>query len=164
MAEAATARPSRAETTRRERRMRPGSVVASGEKLGLDESRLDRGQYTYRWVKEEGNRVEILKKQDWDVVDDEEAKSDGTGLGTVPTQHGGVGESGKPYGLVLMKKYRDWYEDDQKRKRKPLDTMEQAIRSGTAHEQAGTPELAGVAYTPGTNALDLQAPQGAKIR
>lgn len=161
MAEAAT-RPTRAEQTRRERRMKPGSIVATGEKLSLDESRLDRKLYTYRWVKDEGNRVEILKKKDWDLVDDEDAKTDGTGLGSVPTQHGGVGESGKPYGLVLMKKYRDWYDDDQKIKRKPLDAMEKAIQKGTAHEQTGDSELAGVSYTPGTNALD--APKGAPIR
>ena len=153
----------RAEQTRRERRMKPGDVVATGEKLSLDESRLDRNTYTYRWVKAEGNRVEILKKKDWDLVDDEDAKTDGTGLGSVPTQHGGVGESGKPYGLVLMKKYRDWHEEDQKAKRKPLDAMEQAIRKGTAHEQAGETELSGVSYTPGTNTLD--APQrGVPIR
>jgi hypothetical protein len=157
MAEAAT-RPTRAEETRRERRQKPGAVIATGEKLSLDESRLDRNTYSYRWVKDEGNRVEILKKQDWDLVDDEQAKTDGTGLGSVPSQHGGVGESGKPYGLVLMKKYRDWYDDDQKRKRKPLDAMEAAIRKGTAHEQAGETELAGVAYTPGTNSLDTPKP------
>lgn len=161
MEEVAT-RPTRAEQTRRERRMKPGSVISTGEKLALDESRLDRNLYTYRWVKAEGNRVEILKKKDWDLVDDEEAKTDGTGLGSVPTQHGGVGESGKPYGLVLMKKYKDWYDDDQKLKRKPLDAMEQAIRKGTVQEQAGEPELAGVTYTPGTNALD--GPKGAAIR
>ena len=161
MAEAAT-RPTRAEETRRARRMTPGSIVASGVKLALDESRLDRKTYKYRWVKAEGNRVEILKKKDWDLVDDEQAKTDGTGLGSVPTQHGGIGESGKPYGLVLMRKYTDWYDDDQKAKRKPLDAMEAAIRKGTVQEQAGEPELAGVTYTPGTNALD--GPKGAAIR
>jgi hypothetical protein len=157
MADVAT-RPTRAEQTRRERRMKPGSIIATGEKLSLDESRLDRKLYNYRWVKDEGNRVEILKKQDWDLVDDEAAKTDGTGLGSVPAQHGGVGESGKPYNMVLMKKYRDWYDEDQKNKRKPLDAMEKAIRSGTAHEQAGETELSGVAYTPGTNSLDTPKP------
>lgn len=150
---------SRAEETRRERRMKPGSVIATGEKLALDESRLDRKLYNYRWVKAEGNRVDLMKKQDWDLVDDEQAKPDGTGLGSVPEQHGGVGESGKPYGLVLMKKYRDWYDEDQKRKRQPLDAMEKAIREGTAHTQAGGAlELAGVSYTPGTNSLDTPRP------
>jgi hypothetical protein len=156
-------RVTRAEETRRERRMTPGAVLASGEKLLLDETRLDRKTYNYRWVKAEGNRVEILKKKDWDLVDDEAAKTDGTGLGTVPTQHGGVGESGKPYGLVLMKKYRDWHDEDQKAKRKPLDTMEQAIRKGTAHEQAGESELSGVSYTPGTNTLETPQ-RGVPIR
>jgi hypothetical protein len=155
-------RLTRAEETRRERRMTPGAVLASGEKLSLDETRLDRNLYTYRWVKDEGTRVEILKKRDWDLVDDEAAKTDGTGLGSVPSQIGGVGESGKPYGLVLMKKYRDWHDNDQKLKRKPLDAMEAAIRKGTVQEQAGEPELAGVSYTPGTNALD--GPKGADIR
>ena len=45
--------------------------------------------------------------------------------------------NGKPYGVVLMKKYKDWHEADRKAKNKPLEEMDKAIKRGTAHEQAG---------------------------
>lgn len=157
MADNATqTRPSRAEQARRERRMKPGDVVQTGIKLGLDESRLDRKTYEYRWVNDHPGRVEQYKRRDWDLVDDEEAKTDGTGLGSVPTQHGGIGDNGKPYGVVLMKKYKDWHEKDRKAKNKPLDEMDKAIARGTAHEQSGEADLTGTTYTPGTNSIEVR--------
>ena len=145
---AESARPNRAEQTRRERRMKPGDLAYSGIKLALDEGRLDRNTYNYRWVKED--RIRAMESQDWDLVD-EAVKPDSTGAGTVQTVHGGIGEAGKPYGLVLMKKYRDWYEDDQERKQAPLDEVDRAIRRGAAHKTAGEAELTdAVTYTPGS--------------
>lgn len=148
-------RPSRAETVRRERRMKPGAIMAEGIKLELDETKLDRKTFSYRWVKDSPGRVERFKRADWDLVDEAEAKANGNNLGTIPTVHGGIGESGAPYGLVLMKKYKDWYEADQKAKRAPLDEMDKAIKRGTAHKQSGEGELTdAVTYTPGTNSVE----------
>lgn len=164
MNDTATARPTRAEQTRRERRMKPGATVNAGIKLSLDEDRLDRKTYDYRWVNDVPGRVKQLEAMDWDVVKDDEAKTDGTGAGTVPTVHGGIGDNGKPHGMVLMRKFKDWADEDRKRKRKPLDEMDEAIRRGTAHKAAGEADLAaeGVTYTPTTNTID--APKGVAIR
>ena len=65
MAEA-NQRPTRAEEVRQERRRQPGSTVASGIKLTVNEAELDRTQYAYRWVKDSGGRMTQLHGDDWD--------------------------------------------------------------------------------------------------
>lgn len=153
MADAITTKPTRAEEVRQERRRKPGSSAMSGIKLGLDESKIDRTNYNYRFVRDEGNRVQQLHAQDWDVVGDQ-VKDDTNSLGTVNTAHGGVGEAGKPYNMVLVKKRKEWFDEDQKAKMKPLDEMDQAIARGTDH-QTGKLDLRGPGvYTPGANVID----------
>lgn len=141
----------RAEQTRRKRRMQPGSAAANGIKLSFDESRFDREKMQLRWVRED--RVQQLYAQDWDRVSDKDAKTDGTGLGSVPEQHGGIDEAGKPYRMVLMSKYKDWFDEDQKKKHAKLDEIDEQIRRG----RNPTPEAAalGATYTPnGVNIID----------
>jgi hypothetical protein len=155
MAENAT-RETRAETTRRERRMKPGDNVNPSIKLGLDESKLDRATKVYRWVNDKPGRVRELQAKDWDLVDNAEAKPDGAQLGSIPAVHGGIGENGAPYGMVLMSKFKDWHDEDERRKRKPLAEMDKAIQGGTAHDKAGEADLGGSAYTPGTNSIEVR--------
>ncbi len=118
----------RAEDSRRERRMKPGELEAGGLKLSLDENKLDRNQFQYRFAADRPGRVQQLQRQDWDVVTDD-VKPDANGLGSVVTAPAGVDE-GKPYNHVLMRKYKDWYKADQKIKQRPLDEIDQAIRRG----------------------------------
>lgn len=133
----AAERPNRAETERRERRKKRGSTVISGLKLHVDKSELDPA-YEYRWVNDTPGRVQQMTNDDWDKVE---------GRGE---QHVGV-DSGHSVKAVLMRKRKDWYEDDQKEKMKPLDEIDASIRRGAHHKE---PELAGeVAYTPGTNSI-----------
>lgn len=139
-------RSNRAEETRRARRMKPGDVAKTGIRLGVDDSRLDPDK-TYRWVKDDPARIAHMHKLDYDLVD-EPVKEDSNGLGTIPSAHGGIGENGKPYGMVLMAKFKDWYADDQKEKQKPLDEIDNSIRRGTAHQKSGEADNLGAAYTP----------------
>lgn len=145
-------RPPRAKEERRERRMKPGDLVNPSVKLTLNEDALDRDTFEYRWVNDTPGRIAHMKRMDYDIVSDEAVKTDGNGAGTVPTVHGGTGDDGKPYGMVLMAKYKDWHQDDQKRKQAALDQMDANIRRGTAHRASGENDLAedGVTYTPGT--------------
>lgn len=144
MAEANT-RPNRAEETRRARRRQPGKLANTGMKLTVDEEKLDRKNFEYRFVRDTGGRVQQLAGQDYDPVLDDGAKPDSSGVGVTPTVHGGTDEQGKPYGMVLMRKHRDWFEADQKEKQRPLDEMDEAIRRG-----ANKTELTGDGtYTPG---------------
>ena len=139
MADAAT-RPNRAEEVRQERRRKPGNTTHSGIKLGVPEEHLDRKTYEYRFVNDTGTRVQGLKDNDWDPVGLEGASTESRFVGT---------DSGKPVKAVLMRKRKDWYDADQKEKRKPLDEMEQAILRGVAHKNEADLKGDGVAYTPG---------------
>ncbi len=155
---AAEPKNTRAEAVRSERRRRPGSASNAGLRLALDESKLDRNTYNYRHVRDEGNRVPQLEAQDWDIVRDSGVKPDSTSMGSTATTHGGTDE-GKPYGLVLMRKRKDWFEADQKEKQRPLEEIDQAIRRGNPQHKGNELRGSGV-YTPGA---DEQNPSGVNI-
>lgn len=147
----ANQRPTRADEVRQERRRKPGQVAHTGVKLTADESKLDRKNFTYRWVRDQGSRMAQLHADDYDPAP-EDAVLGNQGAGTVGTKIGGTDENGKPYGMVLMRKRKDWYDADQKDKQKPLDEIDAAIRRGTVHER-NEPELAGSGYTPSQNTI-----------
>lgn len=133
----------RAEEVQRERRRKPGSTVLPGIKLGVDMSKLDPA-YEHRFVNDTGSRVQQMYENDWDPVS-EDVKPDADGEGSVQTKVVGT-DSGKPIKAVLMRKRREWYDADQKEKRKVLDEIDTDIKRGTAHKKEG--ELSGVSYTP----------------
>ncbi len=128
----------RAVKERRERRMKPGALNATRQRLEVDESTLDRDKFEYRWANDQEARVQRLHGQDWDPVD--EVKKD---------KLAGTDQQGKPFSAVLMKKHKDWYDGDQKAKQKPLDDMEQSIREGANHQQDEPSLTSGNSYTPG---------------
>lgn len=143
----------RADEVRQTRRRKPGSSSTVGLKLSLDEGKLDRKNNHYRFARSTGGRIESLIANDYDIAP-EGAKSDGNSLGTVNSVHGGVDDAGKPYDLVLMRKRRDWFEEDQKEKLKPLDEMDEAIRRNNPNHKGndlrGSPQV----YAPGNNTID----------
>lgn len=138
------ARPTRADKVREERRRKPGQVLTSGVKLAVDQSKLD-PNFTYRWVNDKGNRVQQLEAADWDPVD-EAVKADTDGAGTVQAKVVGT-DGGKPYSAILMRKRKDWFQEDKKEAQKPLDEVDETIRRGLNH-QKDSPELSGRSYTP----------------
>jgi len=140
----AAVKSTRAEEVRQERRRKPGSTVNYGQKLGVPEDQIDRKTYEHRFVNDVANRVQNMTDDDWDPAPINGASTETRVVGT---------DSGKPIKAILMRKRKDWYDADQKAKRKPLDEMEQAIKRGAAHGKEA--ELAGdVAYTPGTNTIE----------
>lgn len=144
-------KPTRADEVRQERRKVRGSTIQSGTRLTVDESKLDRSNYEYRWAKDVGSRMAQLHSDDWDPAP-EDAVIGNEGSGSVGTKTGGTDDNGKPYNMVLMRKRKDWFEADQKEKQKPLDAVDEAIRRGSVHER-NEPELREGAYTPGQNTV-----------
>lgn len=134
---------SRAEEVRQERRRKPGATAHLGLKLHVPQELRDDKTYVYRFVNDTASRVQSFKDDDWDPAPMGGASTDARVVGT---------DGGKPIQSILMRKRRDWYEADQKAKRKPLDEMDEAIRRGTAHSKEA--DLGGVAYTPGDNTMD----------
>jgi len=142
----------RAEEIRAARRKKPGPIEQAGLKLTVDETKMDRANYHYRFVKDDPNRIRQLQAADYDIAT-ESAKEDSNSLGTVNSALGGVNEEGRPYNMVLMRKHEILHQDDMKEKQKPLDAIDEAIRRG----QTGLPgqELTGGGvYTPGQNIIE----------
>lgn len=136
------ARGNRATEERRERRYKPGATQLDGLKLHVPEDKLDRKRFEYRWVNNKGNRIQQMHDRDWDP-----APEIANGASTTKRVVGLDGAA--PMDGMLMRKHRDWYDQDQKTKRRPLDEMEASIKRGTAHKDEK--DLDGVSYTPGTN-------------
>ena len=145
-------RSDRATEVRAERRRKPGSVAHSGLKLHVDQEHQD-SQYTYRWVNDVPGRIQQFESQDWDKVSNEAiAQAGGVGGGTIPTRYVGSVGAG-PTNAVLMRKRKDWHEEDRKAHFARIDEMDKTIRNGT--EQKDT-DLAG-AYTPnGSNSISRE--------
>lgn len=146
------AKPTRADEVRQERRKQPGSGAKPRIRLSVDEKKLDRNTYHYRFANDKEGRIQQLMADDYDIAP-EGAKSDSSSLGSVNSAFAGKDDSGKPYDAVLMRKRKDWFEADQKEKQKPLDEMDEAIRRNNSNHQANTLKGPGV-YSPGTNTIE----------
>lgn len=147
-------RPSRADEIRANRRMKPGSVANPGIKLSVDEKKLDRDNFEYRFVNDRDGRVQQLEQRDWDVVRDEGAKEDSNSVGSLASAHAGNAD-GKPFNAILMKKHKVLYEDDMKARQQPLDEMDAAIRGGKNHETIAEGLKGAGVYTPnGVNIIE----------
>lgn len=140
-------RAERAETIQRERRMKPGTVEASGLRLHVPAEAKDPA-YEYRWVNDKEGRPQRLYDQDYDFVGDPGKEVADSAEGSVPRKIVGS-DGGHPVSAVLMRKRKDWYRQDQKARSAVLDEIEAQIRGGTHHEK-DQPALRGPGtYTPG---------------
>ena len=140
--------PKRVEAVRNERRRRKGMGLESAMKLTIPEDAKD-PDYEYRWAEGSPQRItQLTKYDDYDVVTSEQIASDSrqNGLGVTPERHGGVDEQGNAYSMVLLRKRKDFYEEDQKEKQARVDEREKAIKRGSVEGDKG---LSGPnAYTP----------------
>ena len=127
---------SRAETIKTERRRRDtDGLGGKRRKLAWDMSKADNENFVYRWVNDEGNRLhELTVSDDWEVVPDRSAtlKADGTGMGAEIAVPVGVGEHGRPMRAVLLRKSKDWHNDDQMAAQRRIDEQEAAIKQGAS--------------------------------
>lgn len=130
-----TAAPSRGrqsrdkvEQARRERRYQPGTD-AEGVNLHLwvDESKLDRENFQYRWVSDVHDRVRRLEQKDWDLVAEQDVGFTIDRSGDI--QHSAGRENVR---MRLMRKYKDWFQDDQNAKQRRID--DQMRRAATGEE------------------------------
>jgi hypothetical protein len=118
----------RAGETRRERRRRDDGDLDRMGRMALSippevQERLDREGKTARWVRDDANRQVSMNRNDWDPT---------PGVDAVPADRDGEGK------LVLMEKYQDWYDDDQRKKSELLNEREQALtRNEGENRKAG---------------------------
>lgn len=142
MAAEARTRATRAEETAQERRRRnPGTLDRMDHlKLAIPEHvERDNPDCVFRWIRDEPGRVHAMTKlDDWDRVE---------GVEPIPDT---VGKSGQ-INLVLVKKRKDYWEEDQRRKQAAIKDHEKAILSATKNDPQGNPEA--VSYVPEGNTI-----------
>lgn len=122
-AEAPQASP-RAQETRRDRRRRDDGDLDRMARMKLAIPRdireqAEREGKTLRWMLDTPGRIQQAIADDWDKVE-----------GVPPVAASRDDETQ----LVLCSKYRDWYEDDQRKKSNLLDEREKAILRGASTE------------------------------
>lgn len=133
---AESARPTASKSGRRSRRVARGSVGGFRDILTIHPHDPDfNNQYVTRWVKdsdEKGHRVLAAYNSDWDFVQASEVE---VGENFVYKTSGDESIVRVPAGsnldsahwLFLMKKYRDWYDQDMLEKHRKVNEMEAYI-------------------------------------
>lgn len=135
----------RAEETRRERRRRDDGDLDRMGRMALSippevKERLDREGKTARWVRDAPGRQTAMHKEDWDIT----PKVD-----PVPEDRESNGK------LVLMEKFGDWYDSDQRAKTNLLDKREEAIVRG-ANADPEDRRQPGTSYVPEGNKISRE--------
>lgn len=130
-------RPDRkaAETTTRRRRTEiDGSMRGP---LSINTDRLDTDEFVYRWISDDPeSAVRRVVEDDWDLVDNDEKNP-----------HASLGDDTKIRrrgGMVLARKRKEFYEEDQAAKERVMLEKDQQIRRGGDAAQ----ELGASGYIP----------------
>ena len=137
----------RAKAEKQRRRRRSDTTIGRHLRLALDTSKLDQN-FVYRWVNDTPGRVQMLTQQDdWDVVKaadigDHESQGQGSNAERVVSQTDGMR-------AVLLRKPREYYEEDKAKEMAAIDEMEDSMRRGSAKDATGQPtQPVENAYTP----------------
>ncbi len=132
-AASASARPSRSKDGRRKRRRAKGSVGGYRDILTIRPKEESFNElYVTRWVKdsdENGHRLLAFYNNDWDYVQANEVEVGENfvyktrGAESIVRVPAGQGKDVSNY-MFLLKKYRDWYDEDQNQIMKKIDKEE----------------------------------------
>ncbi len=115
---------------RRAARMERGSVDHGfNQRLGLDEDKLDHNNYRWRWVRDDPGRIANLKSREWEQVEEDDVG------GQEVARAAGYGPEGKPSNCVLMRKWKEWFNEDAERRQKAHKTLMADMMRGKAEAQ-----------------------------
>lgn len=135
-------RPPRQEQVQQRRRRRESLGSDRNMKLSVPEDFKD-PNYEYRWVNDRPGRVQQLHREDWDVVEGA-SQLDSNSIGTTVKR---VSDRFTGENTVLMRKPKEFHEEDKLRKKQALDKVDEALRVGAPPSPEG---LAGPqSYVPG---------------
>lgn len=123
------------------RRRNSNGLLGYRDRLAVDESLLDREKYAYRWINDEAGRIHQMTVQDdWEIVSD---RDNATGTGSELAEQVGSGEKGSPLRAVLVRKPKDYFDEDKREQQRRIDEQEKALTSNVA---------------PGTDSTNLYQP------
>ncbi len=143
MAETKTSRPvreDRAAEVRGERRRRKDMSVNAHLRFSIPDHLRDDQRYRYHWLVDRPGRIEMkTKHDDWDFVEEPELAADGrqTGAGTRIERHAGVDQFGNPQRAFLVRKLREYDDEDKAAAQKRLDDRMAAIKRGKTPGETG---------------------------
>lgn len=145
MANEERARASRAEETQSQRRRRQPGTIDRMDELTLaipDEIQAANPDHTFRWALDNPKRIHSLTvRDDWDRVE---------GVEPIPDH---IDKTGRQANLVLLKKRREFWEEDQREKARIRKEQEQAMmRAAKSDPQDDRPEA--VSYVPEGNRIN----------
>lgn len=129
--------PSRGRPTspERKRRRRSPDIELSSKRLGVPMSWLNLEEFRYRFINDEPGRLYAMTQEDdWEFAPSGEQKMDEQSVtqGDAVSRVVGVHPDGKPMLAYFCRKRRDWYDEDQREKRKTLDEHEQQLQRGAS--------------------------------
>lgn len=120
---------------------RNGSIGDMPKRLDVPESGLDRKDFSYRLVNDTPGRVERLTKDDtWDVVPEVGGRK--------MDFHADRNTDGSSMRAVLLRKPRDWYEEDQQAKQARIEREMTQIKQGRVRNESGAEQDSAHFYTP----------------
>jgi len=118
----------RSEQIKTERRRRTSNLSGRRRRLPLDETKLDRVNFAYRWANDDGMRIhDLTVNDDWEVVTDRGTMD---GVGAETSLQVGVGTNGNLNRAVLLRKPRHLYDDDRKAAQRRIDDTEKGLVAG----------------------------------
>ena len=144
----------------RARRKERGPMDISGftQKLSVSEERKDK-RYVYRWALDAANRIHDLKAKDWDPAPLETTAGDqrDMNIGTVIERIGNVRTVPSPERHVLMRKPKEFYEEDKSKEQTKIKQDEKALTHGIVRARDGQEGLSGPdAYIPQGTGISIE--------
>lgn len=127
---------SRNEAIKKERRRRsPDQLSGMRKRLTVDESKLDRENFTYRFANDDGNRIhDLTVNDDWEVVADRGSE---TGMGASVSHLAGTKEGGASLSAVLLRKPKSYHDEDLAAQQRRIDETEHSLKHGSTPGQGG---------------------------
>lgn len=123
----------RAETVKVARRRRRGMGLEMNLRFALPERLRGDKEYRYHWLCDRPGRIEQKTQyDDWEFVMDAEVEGDerNTGAGQRIERHAGVDQFGQPLRAFLVRKRKEFDDEDKAEGQKALDARMTAIRRG----------------------------------
>lgn len=123
----------RQEISGQRRRRNSDQLRGVARRLAVDESKLDRENYAYRFATNDEDRLHRLTVQDdWEIVADRggEIKDDAASEGSEVSVRAGAGATGAPQKLVLLRKPKVYADEDEAAKQRRIDEKEAGLKRG----------------------------------
>ena len=146
------AQPTRADQVKTERRRRHSLGYDANLRFSLPPHLKNDPEWRYHWLVDRPGRIaQKTRHDDWDFVEDAETQEDGrnSGAGTRIERHAGVDQFGNPLRAFLVRKKREYDNEDRREQQKALDARMAAIKGGRVTNPEGRDLTeSGEFYTP----------------